>query len=628
MNERGRNEADISRYTDVEYSPEGYKTVYRWGDFLEIAGGHVYNAMDTIDLVSAGGEYEGFNPRYAYTCEFVGCSTLIDGIALFRPVSRDGEDLTQIAFLRSDIDDDTGAYTERFEAGSFDIAAASDIQCSDLGIDLLDYFRGRSFEGLSGVKRGLNGREAVGAVEVATGCDLDLFEDFWLGSPGETDVHVGPYVKRDLIALSYIVNDFSQMYGTTARDIRKLLARVNNFHPDRLAAVKAYLDCEYVTDRDTSDEKTYRWSDFLEIAGGDARYAAMLIERTAPGEPQEGLHPETLVDQDIRDGEAFMLAGRPIAPEDIYDLPGTVHGLYSELVDNVGRSGTLARDWRGFSAGTDADDVLREIDGAFGETEYSRAGTVLGAYADDTFMSPFFAADDAARDVTPLTPWEDENGVAFLSRTFDADAAAVVPCLWYCRRDEGQGFEVGGVKLDCSKIGFDEVSNEAASNGFDCVLTDRFNDGLDEARLADCKNIADEFARAIESRLGSGHLGRALYVDGDCLRDDLTDKFGFSYDIDFSGLTFKTSLILSINGLYSEGDVIDAASDWQEDYLPRGRPTNASAIGAARARTTGGSTSPPRATGPSRVPRTSPRASSTSCAPRRARPSRRSSTTP
>lgn len=238
MNERGRNEADISRYTDVEYSPEAYKTVYRWGDFLEIAGGHVYNAMDTIDLVSAGGEYEGFNPRYAYTCEFVGCSTLIDGIALFRPVSRDGEDLTQIAFLRSDIDDDTGAYTERFEAGSFDIAAASDIQCSDLGIDLLDYFRGRSFEGLSGVKRGLNGREAVGAVEVATGCDLDLFEDFWLGSPGETDVHVGPYVKRDLIALSYIVNDFSQMYGTTARDIRKLLARVNNFHPDRLGGCR------------------------------------------------------------------------------------------------------------------------------------------------------------------------------------------------------------------------------------------------------------------------------------------------------------------------------------------------------------------------------------------------------
>lgn len=182
-----------------------------------------------------------------------------------------------------------------------------------------------------------------------------------------------------------------------------------------------YTDVEYTPE---GYENVYRWDDFLEIAGGDARYAAMLINRTVAGEPEEGLHPETLVDQDIRDGEAFMLAGRPIVPEDVYDLPRTVHGLYSELVDNVGRSGTLLRDWRGFSAGADADDVLREIEGAFGETEDSRAGTVLGAYADDTFMSPIYAAEDAARDVTPLTPWEDEDGVAFLSRTLDADASA------------------------------------------------------------------------------------------------------------------------------------------------------------------------------------------------------------
>lgn len=194
-----------------------------------------------------------------------------------------------------------------------------------------------------------------------------------------------------------------------------------------------YTDVEYTPE---GYENVYRWDDFLEIAGGDARYAAMLINRTVAGEPEEGLHPETLVDQDIRDGEAFMLAGRPIAPEDVYDLPRTVHGLYSELVDNVGRSGTLLRDWRGFSAGADADDVLREIEGAFGETEDSRAGTVLGAYADDTFMSPIYAAEDAARDVTPLTPWEDEDGAAFLSRTLDADASAVVPCLWYCSREE------------------------------------------------------------------------------------------------------------------------------------------------------------------------------------------------
>lgn len=60
-------------------------------------------------------------------------------------------------------------------------------------------------------------------------------------------------------------------------------------------------------------------------------------------------------------------------------------------------------------------------------------------------------------------------------------------------------------------------------------------------------------------------LGGEYYAPG---KMDLADKFGFSYDIDFSGLSFKTSLILSVNGLYSEGDVIDAASDWQEDYLP------------------------------------------------------------
>lgn len=386
-------------------------------------------------------------------------------------MSHDGEDYTQIAFLRSDIDDSTGEYTERFEAGSFDMPAADALRF-DLAVDLMDYFSGRTFEGEPGVSRGLEPREAVAAVEGATGCDLNFFEDFWLGSPGEIveSVHVGPYTKQSLLDFSYYAKELSRRYGFADSDILEIARHLPEECPDRFAAVKAYLDCEYVPDGDAPDEKTYRWGDFLEIAGGDARYATMLVDRTAAGESEEGLHPETLVDQDIRDGEAFMLAGRPIAPEDAYDLPGTVHGLYKELADNVDRSGMLFRDWRGFAAGTDADDVLRAIEAAFGETEYSRAGTVLGAYADDTFMSPLHVAQDAPRDVTPLTPWEDEDGVAFLSRTLDADAGAPVPCLWYCMRDGEQGFEVGGVKLDCSKIGFDEVSAAAASNGIDSVL--------------------------------------------------------------------------------------------------------------------------------------------------------------
>lgn len=281
-------------------------------------------------------------------------------------MSHDGEDYTQIAFLRSDIDDSTGEYTERFEAGSFDMPAADALRF-DLAVDLMDYFSGRTFEGEPGVSRGLEPREAVAAVEGATGCDLNFFEDFWLGSPGEIveSVHVGPYTKQSLLDFSYYAKELSRRYGFADSDILEIARHLPEECPDRFAAVKAYLDCEYVPDGDAPDEKTYRWGDFLEIAGGDARYAAMLVDRTAAGESEEGLHPETLVDQDIRDGEAFMLAGRPIAPEDAYDLPGTVHGLYKELADNVDRSGMLFRDWRGFAAGTDADDVLRaiEVDG-------------------------------------------------------------------------------------------------------------------------------------------------------------------------------------------------------------------------------------------------------------------------
>lgn len=54
MDEHEENFKDIFRYTDVEYTPDGYTDVYRWDDFLVIAGDHVYSAMDTIDSVSEG----------------------------------------------------------------------------------------------------------------------------------------------------------------------------------------------------------------------------------------------------------------------------------------------------------------------------------------------------------------------------------------------------------------------------------------------------------------------------------------------------------------------------------------------------------------------------------------------
>lgn len=71
-----RNDTGIFRYTDVEYTPEGHTDAYRWDDFLGIAGGHVYSAMDTIDMVSTGGQYEGDEPEHAYACEIVDFSGL------------------------------------------------------------------------------------------------------------------------------------------------------------------------------------------------------------------------------------------------------------------------------------------------------------------------------------------------------------------------------------------------------------------------------------------------------------------------------------------------------------------------------------------------------------------------
>ena len=123
--------------------------------------------------------------------------------------------------------------------------------------------------------------------------------------------------------------------------------------------------------------------------------------------------------------------------------------------------------------------------------------------------------------------------------------------------------------IDAEKIETHEgLTVSDLSHAVECVLTDKFNDGLYEASLVDRTEIADTFAQEIKSRLDGGKLGHGPYVDSESLRDDLTERFGFFYDIDFSGLTFKTSLILSVKSLYFEGDVVDSALDWQADYLP------------------------------------------------------------
>ena len=57
------------------------------------------------------------------------------------------------------------------------------------------------------MSRGLDPREAVDSIEDAIGCDLGLFDGFWLGVPGEADMRVGPYTKKSLLDFSYYAKE-------------------------------------------------------------------------------------------------------------------------------------------------------------------------------------------------------------------------------------------------------------------------------------------------------------------------------------------------------------------------------------------------------------------------------------
>lgn len=71
-------------------------------------------------------------------------------------------------------------------------------------------------------------------------------------------MRVGPYTKKSLLDFSYYAKDLSCRYGLADIDILEIARHLPEDCPDRLAAVKAYLDCEYVPDGNASDEKTYR----------------------------------------------------------------------------------------------------------------------------------------------------------------------------------------------------------------------------------------------------------------------------------------------------------------------------------------------------------------------------------
>ena len=149
------------------------------------------------------------------------------------------------------------------------------------------------------------------------------------------------------------------------------------------------------------------------------------------------------------------------------------------------------------------------------------------------------------------------------------------------------------------------------SHAVTCVLTDRFNEGLDEARLADCKNIADEFARQSNRGSARGASGANSMSTADASATTWPISSGSPTTSISAGSPSRPRSYCPSTAC------IPRATSSTRRATGRKITSHASAIGAARARMTGGSTSPPRTTGLSRVPLTSPRASSISCAPRR-----------
>ena len=99
--------------------------------------------------------------------------------------------------------------------------------------------------------------------------------------------------------------------------------------------------------------------------------------------------------------------------------------------------------------------------------------------------------------------------------------------------------------IDAEKIETHEgLTVSDLSHAVECVLTDKFNDGLYEASLVDRTEIADTFAQEIKSRLDGGKLGHGPYVDSESLRDELGAEIVKTQKVrDFEGHVVPIDLV-------------------------------------------------------------------------------------
>lgn len=108
------------------------------------------------------------------------------------------------------------------------------------------------------------------------------------------------------------------------------------------------------------------------------------------------------------------------------------------------------------------------------------------------------------------------------------------------------------------------ITHEELSHAVSCKLSDIVSDSYEENCYEACRDLGNELIGIIEDVFHGD-----IEVDDTALVNDLREQFGLFYYIDVADqLDFESTLILYENNSSCEGEIIDAALEWQFDYLP------------------------------------------------------------
>lgn len=132
---------------------------------------------------------------------------------------------------------------------------------------------------------------------------------------------------------------------------------------DESVIPKHYLDVLYVPENPSPGTPgPYQWNDFLNIASGNVEYAMSLVDRCT------WQHPETLCDEDEREGEIVCVGGEYMLTGGEDRLESMAHRLWDELGDVcIDDNDCIETAFYGFPAGTHREEIWHWFEDAFAE---------------------------------------------------------------------------------------------------------------------------------------------------------------------------------------------------------------------------------------------------------------------